>query len=286
MKTIKNVYTAPQIDMGGIQLGQPLPNHNLDQVGPFLLLHHYGPYEISPTHNPFQLAPHPHRGFEPITFLFQGQQFHRDSLGNEGTLNAGDVQWMTAGSGVIHDEAPSKAFVEKTGTLEGIQLWVNLPKKYKMVTPKYQYLKKEDMPFITEDDGKVQVQVVAGNYKGHQGIAETFTSVNAWVVEVDETGEAVLEIPENHETLMYLLDGNLKINEEKQLMKGLNQMVTFNHDETKINLRALKKSKVLVLSGEPINEKVTSWGPYVMNEQTEILEAMRDYQQGKMGFLY
>ncbi len=286
MKTIKNVYTAPQIDMGGIQLGQPLPNHNLDQVGPFLLLHHYGPYEISPTHNPFQLAPHPHRGFEPITFLFQGQQFHRDSLGNEGTLNAGDVQWMTAGSGVIHDEAPSKAFVEKTGTLEGIQLWVNLPKKYKMVTPKYQYLKKEDMPFITEDDGKVQVQVVAGNYKGHQGIAKTFTSVNAWVVEVDETGEAALEIPKNHETLMYLLDGNLKINEEKQLMKGLNQMVTFNHDGTKINLRALKKSKVLVLSGEPINEKVTSWGPYVMNEQTEILEAMRDYQQGKMGFLY
>lgn len=286
MKTIKNVYTAPQVDMGNIQLGQPLPNHNLDYVGPFLLLHHYGPYEINPAHNPFQLAPHPHRGFEPVTFLFQGQQYHRDSLGNEGILNAGDVQWMTAGSGVIHDEAPSKAFVEKTGTLEGIQLWVNLPKKYKMTTPQYQYLKKENMPLVLEDEGNVKIQVVAGNYKENKGIAKTFTPINAWIVDMNEKGGTILDIPENHEALIYLLHGSLKVNDEKQLMEGLNQMVTFNQDGTEVKIRALKNSKLLVLSGEPIHEKVTSWGPYVMNEQTEILEAMRDYQQGKMGFLY
>ncbi len=286
MKTIKNVYTAPEINMGGIQLGQPLPNHNLENVGPFLLLHHYGPYEISPENNPFQLAPHPHRGFEPVTLLFQGEQFHRDSLGNEGILKAGDVQWMTAGSGVIHDEAPSKEFVEKTGALEGIQLWINLPKKDKMVTPKYQYLKRDDIPLIFQDNDKVKVQVIAGSFIDNQGIAKTFTPINVWVMDIEDGGETTLDIPENHETLIYLLDGSLKVNEDKQLIKGLNQMVTFNHDGRSIDVRGLKKSKLLILSGEPIDEKVTSWGPYVMNEQTEILEAMRDYQQGKMGYLY
>lgn len=286
LKSIEHKVGSPLVNMGPIRLRQPIPTQGIEQVDPFLLLHHYGPYAISEFNNPFDLGPHPHRGFEPITLLFKGEQLHRDSLGNEMLVKAGDVQWTTAGRGVIHAEGPSKEFVQRGGELEGIQLWLNLPAKDKMMPAAYQHLKSEDIPVVVNEDDSVELKIVAGEQGEKEGHIRTQTSVNVFTVKAKENGEMIVNIPENHSSLMYLLDGEVLVNDEATLKKGATQMVTFNQDGDTIHFKTLKDSTLLILSGEPIEEKVTSWGPYVMNTQTEIMEALRDYQQGKMGYLY
>lgn len=286
LKTIQHTVTSPLVNMGPIRLRQPLPAKGIENVDPFLLLHHYGPYAISEFNNPFDLGPHPHRGFEPITLLFKGEQFHRDSLGNEMVVKAGGVQWTTAGRGIIHAEAPTKEFVKKGGDLEGIQLWLNLPAKYKMITPNYQHLEDEEIPKIISKDQKVQLNIIAGNQSDVYGKILTQTVVNVFTAKAKENGQIEIEIPENHQSLIYLLDGEILINDTAVLQKGAHQMVTFHQDGNTIKFKAQKESSILILSGAPIKEKITQYGPYVMNTQTEILEAMRDYQQGKMGYLY
>ena len=285
-KTIQNSVTSPLVNMGSIRLRQPIPTQGIENVDPFLLLHHYGPYAISEFNNPFDLGPHPHRGFEPITLLFKGEQLHRDSLGNEMVVKAGGVQWTTAGRGIIHAEAPTKEFVKKGGDLEGIQLWLNLPSKDKMMTPNYQNLEDEQIPKVFSEDKKVQLNVIAGQQKEVIGNISTQTPVNVFTVNAIENGSMEIEIPKNHQSLLYLLEGEVIVNSVENLKKGFHQMVTFNQDGNTIKIEAIKKSTLLILSGEPINEKITQYGPYVMNTQTEILEAMRDYQAGKMGYLY
>lgn len=286
IKTIAHKVGSPLVSMGPIRLRQPIPAEGIEMVDPFLLLHHYGPYAISAFNNPFDLGPHPHRGFEPITLLFKGEQFHRDSLGNEMLVKAGDVQWTTAGRGIIHAEGPSKEFVERGGELEGIQLWLNLPANKKMMPANYQHLKSEDIPVVINDDDTIQLKVVAGEQEGKQGLIKTQTSVNVFTVKTQEKGEINVTIPMPHNSLVYLLEGEALINNEATLKKGATQMITFHQDGDTIQIEAKKESTLLVLSGEPINEKVASWGPYVMNTQTEIMEALRDYQKGKMGYLY
>jgi len=285
-KTIEKVVTSPLVNMGPIRLRQPLPTQGLENVDPFILLHHYGPYAISEFNNPFDLGPHPHRGFEPITLLFKGEQFHRDSLGNEMTVKAGGVQWTTAGRGIIHAEAPTKEFVKRGGDLEGIQLWLNLPAKYKMMTPNYQHLEDEQIPKLFSEDKKVQLNIVAGHQKEVLGNITTQTEVNVFTAIAQEKGKIEIDIPKHHKSLIYLLEGEIVVNAKQVLKKGNHQMVTFNTDGDLIEFEATEKSTLLILSGAPINEKVTQYGPYVMNTQTEILEAMRDFQQGKMGYLY
>lgn len=285
-KTIQHSVQSPLVNMGPIRLRQPLPAQGIENVDPFLLLHHYGPYAISEFNNPFDLGPHPHRGFEPITLLFKGEQFHRDSLGNEMVVKAGGVQWTTAGRGIIHAEAPTKEFVKKGGDLEGIQLWLNLPAKDKMITPNYQHLEDEEIPKIISKDQKVQLNIIAGNQDDVFGKIKTQTAVNVFTANADEGGQIEIEISENHQSLIYLLDGEILMNDTEVLQKGAHQMATFHQDGNTIKFKAQKESSILILSGEPIKEKVTQYGPYVMNTQTEILEAMRDYQQGKMGYLY
>ena len=285
-KTIQNIVTSPLVNMGPIRLRQPLPTQGVENVDPFLLLHHYGPYAISEFNNPFDLGPHPHRGFEPITLLFKGEQLHRDSLGNEMVVKAGGVQWTTAGRGIIHAEAPTKDFVKKGGELEGIQLWLNLPAKDKMITPNYQHLEDEQIPKIHSEDKNVQLNIIAGMQGALFGLIKTQTEVNVFTVKAEKDGIMDIEIPNNHQSLLYLLEGEVIVNNSENLKKGLNQMITFNQDGNTIQFEAKEKSILLILSGEPINEKVTQYGPYVMNTQTEILEAMRDYQAGKMGYLY
>ena len=285
-KTIEKVVTSPLVNMGPIRLRQPLQTQGLENVDPFILLHHYGPYAISEFNNPFDLGPHPHRGFEPITLLFKGEQFHRDSLGNEMTVKAGGVQWTTAGRGIIHAEAPTKEFVKRGGDLEGIQLWLNLPAKYKMMTPNYQHLEDEQIPKLFSEDKKVQLNIVAGHQKEVLGNITTQTEVNVFTAIAQEKGKIEIDIPKHHKSLIYLLEGEIVVNAKQVLKKGNHQIVTFNTDGDLIEFEATEKSMLLILSGAPINEKVTQYGPYVMNTQTEILEAMRDFQQGKMGYLY
>lgn len=285
-KIIQHKVTSPLVNMGSIKLRQPLPTTGIENVDPFLLLHHYGPYVISEFNNPFDLGPHPHRGFEPITLLFKGEQLHRDSLGNEMVVKAGDVQWTTAGRGIIHSEGPTKEFVKKGGELEGIQLWLNLPAKFKMMSPSYQYLEEKQIPYLISDDKKVQLNIIAGNQNEEYGLIKTQTDVNVFTANVDEGGKMEINIPENHQSLIYLINGKVIVNKLEVLEERKSQMVTFNQEGNIIHIEAKTTSKLLILSGEPINEKIAQYGPYVMNTQTEILESMRDYEQGKMGYLY
>ena len=286
LKSIQHNIASPFVNMGPIRLRQPLPSEGVENVDPFILLHHYGPYAISEFNNPFDLGPHPHRGFEPITLLFKGEQFHRDSLGNEMVVKAGDVQWTTAGHGIVHAEAPTKEFVKKGGTLEGIQLWLNLPAKDKLMPPNYQHLEATQIPKIFSENQKVQLNIIAGSQKEQIGLIKTQTAVNVFTVLAKENGMLEVDIPQNHQSLIYVLEGSLLVNDTAVLQKGENQMIVFNQDGNSIKFEVKTTSTILILSGEPIQEKVTQYGPYVMNTQTEILEAMRDYQQGKMGYLY
>jgi len=271
--------------MGPIQLRQPIPTQHIDIIDPFILLHHYGPYEISERNNPFDLGPHPHRGFEPITFLVEGEQLHRDSLGNESVVKAGDVQWTTAGRGIIHAEAPTKEFVQKGGTLEGIQLWLNLPAEKKMMAANYQHIKNEDFRVVSSKDNKVNIQIIAGELEGVYGRIKTQTPVNAFMITVEAGGSYTIKVPNSHQSTVYLLKGDVLINDSETLKLNENQLIQFNQDGEGFSIKGKGRSKLLFISGEPLYEKVTTYGPYVMNTQTEIMEAMRDYQMGKMGFL-
>lgn len=285
LNSIKNVGRSDFINMGPIELRQPIPTKQIENIDPFILLHHYGPYSISEQNNPFDLGPHPHRGFEPITFLIQGEQLHRDSLGHESVVKAGDVQWTTAGRGIIHSEGPTKEFVSKGGHLEGIQLWLNLPSEKKMIPADYQHVKNEDFNVVISNDRLVTIQIVAGELDGVFGKIKTQTPVNAFMINVESDGYYELEIPNSHSSLLYLLSGDVLINNNVELIQEQNQLIEMNQDGEGIRIKGNAKSKLLFLSGEPFNEKIASWGPYVMNTQTEIMEALRDYQQGKMGFL-
>lgn len=282
---IKKIGKSDFVNMGPIKLRQPIPTEEIDLIDPFVLLHHYGPYPINELNNPFDLGPHPHRGFEPITFLIQGEQLHRDSLGNESVVKAGDVQWTTAGRGIIHAEGPTKEFVKRGGTLEGIQLWLNLPSEKKMIPADYQHVKNEDFLVVSSEDTKVNIQIIAGELEGTNGRIGTQTAVNAYMIDAQEDGSFNLKVPKSHQSLVYLLNGKVTINDSVDLEVNQNQIVWFEQDGDGFSIKGNVDSKLLFLSGEPINEKITSWGPYVMNSQTEIMEALRDYQNGKMGFL-
>lgn len=285
MNTIHKVGRSDHVMMGPIRLRQPLPTNDIQELDPFILLHHYGPYEISPDKNPMDLGPHPHRGFEPVTFLIQGEQLHRDSLGNESVVKAGDVQWTTAGRGIIHAEGPHKEFVERGGTLEGIQLWINLPAKLKMMQPNYQHAKSEDFLDVISEDEKITAKVIAGSIDKVGGKIQTQIPLNVLMIEANKNGETFIPIQKGQQATIYLINGEVIVNNTVELKLNQDQLITFRQDGSGFSIKAKEDSKLLFLSGEPIKEKVMSYGPYVMNTQTEILEAMRDYQMGKMGFL-
>ena len=285
LNTIKHIGRSDFVNMGQIRLRQPLPTKAIEMVDPFILLHHYGPYEISKKNNPFDLGPHPHRGFEPVTFLFQGEQLHRDSLGNESVVKAGDVQWTTAGRGIVHSEGPTKNFVKKGGYIEGIQLWLNLPADKKMIQASYQHVKHDEFNVVISEDNKVETKIIAGELQNMYGKIATQTPVNAFTIEAKAEGVESLKFDSTHSGMLYLLKGKVSINDSDILELNQNQLIQFDQDGEGFNIEALEDSLLLFLSGEPINEAVATYGPYVMNTQTELLEAMRDYQMGKMGFL-
>ncbi len=285
LNTIKRVGRSHMVDMGPIRLRQPFPTQHIEMIDPFILLHHYGPYEISETNNPFDLGPHPHRGFEPVTFLVQGEQLHRDSLGNESIVKAGDVQWTTAGRGIVHAEKPTPEFVKQGGVIEGIQLWLNLPAEKKMMSSAYQHVRRDEFRTITSDDGRVQTQIIAGELEGQFGRILTQTPVNAFMINAKAGGEQTITYGNTHQSMLYLLKGKVTVNGVEVIEFDKNQLMEFHQDGEGISIKAEDDSLLLFLSGEPLNEQVATYGPYIMNSQTELLEAMRDYQMGKMGFL-
>ena len=279
-RSVSHILESSIIDMGSFQVKQPLPTQKVPQISPFLLLHHFGPIKVEPGFDPIDLGPHPHRGFEPVTFLYQGGIRHKDSLGNEGILEAGDIQWMTSGRGIIHSERASDFFMENGGTIEGIQLWVNLPAQDKMTQPKYQEIRKNDLPIITEN--KVTHRLVSGNWNGQKGIVDTFSPMIIIQTSILFGGKTYIPLPENFNACIYILSGKIILNDNFDYPAG--KMIYFTNQGEGIGIEGLEDTEILVLCGEPIEEPLAQYGPFVMNSQTEIMEAMRDYQMGKMGF--
>jgi len=283
MKTIKKIIPSQKVDMGGIILDQPLPNQFIDQLDPFLLIHHWDDVlKGNQKQNDAGVGPHPHRGFSPVSLIFKGGVHHRDSRGNNSIVMAGGTQWMFAGMGISHSERPYKELAEQGGEFELIQFWLNVPAKNKMEQPVYTAITKEDTPVFTSDDGKVKVGIVSGDFKHLNGAIDHFIPVTVLRFEFENDGEIEFEIPASQNTLMYLLNGHLKINNEDAVSKDL---IWFNNDGNKIKIRANQSTRAILLAGEPINEEVVSYGPFVMNNQTQIMQAIRDAQMGKMGVL-
>lgn len=282
MRSVKNVLPSVNVQMGSHTIGQPLPTNTIHQFDPFLLLHHFGPYKLGPDKAPFHVGAHPHRGFEPVTFVYKGEVEHKDSLGNHETVEAGGVQWLTAARGIVHSEGATEQSIINEEEVEIIQLWINLPANKKMSNPNYQPFKKEDIPVYTVEDNLGEVQIISGEFQGYKGPVNSLTGITALNVQLNTGGKLVLEMPSEEQLLIYQLSGKTSMNGIEVLAK---ELVAFKMDGTKVQLEADEDSRYLVLSGLPIEEEVVSWGPYVMNSQTEVLEALRDFQMGKMGML-
>jgi hypothetical protein len=252
----------------------PRPN-----LSPFLLLDYAGPLDFRPATRPRGVEFHPHRGFETVTVVYQGEVEHRDSAGNSGRIGPGDVQWMTAASGVLHEEKHSLEFTRRGGTLEMIQLWVNLPARFKMTPPRYQTLLDAQIPTLALPDGGGSVRVIAGDFAGARGPAQTFTPIDLWDVRV-RAGETVeLPVRDGHRTALLALKGVAVLEGSARAKHA--EIAIFDPSGEGIAVRAEEDLTALVLSGEPIHEPVAGYGPFVMNTDEEIEQAIRDYQAGR-----
>jgi quercetin 2,3-dioxygenase len=282
MRVIKRISSSDRQQVGEHQMYQPLPNHDIKSIDPFLLLHHHGPHEFGPYNQGLPFGPHPHRGFETLTFIYEGAVEHDDSQGFKSTINPGGVQWMTAGRGIIHSENIPENMREDGGDLEIIQLWMNLPSKLKMTAPTYQGFQKEALPVVISEDGKVSSQLISGEFKKTKGPAKSMTELSIFNVKATKSGEEVYSFPEDENVLFYVLNGELIVNGKLAID---HQLISFENKGTEIKIEAQTNTRFIITSGKPLNEPVVSQGPFVMNTTTEIMQAMRDYQMGKMGVM-
>lgn len=258
------------------------PSEDAAALSPFLLLDYAEPAEFAPSEESRGVGEHPHRGFETVTIVYQGELEHRDSAGNGGSIGPGDVQWMTAASGILHEEFHSEAFTRNGGTLEMVQLWVNLPAKHKTAPPRYQTLLKADIPTVDLADAAGTMRVIAGSYAGATGPAKTFTPVTIADVHLSGGARAVLDVPEGWTALLVVLHGRLDVGGDR--LAGPSQLVRYERTGGAIEVEASDQgADVLLLAGEPINEPVVAQGPFVMNSIGEIKRAMLDYRSGKFG---
>ena len=277
---------APHMVGDGFRVHNFFPSYSkigTQGMSPFFLMDYNSTVIIPPSDIPKGVGVHPHRGFETVTIAYQGKVAHHDSAGNSGVIGEGDVQWMTAGSGILHKEYHEKEFSKKGGPFQMVQLWVNLPSKYKMTSPKYQGIENKTMSKYQIDNGKGVVEIIAGNYKGVNGSATTFSPVNLFNVKLTAGTSADFNFRENFNTGLLIIGGEIKINDSKTVSED--SFVLFKHDGETFKIEALKDSIVLILSGDPINEPVASYGPFLMNTEAEIQEAYDDYYSGKFGYL-
>jgi len=252
------------------------------RISPFLMLDFAAEHNFSPSEKERGVDVHPHKGFETVTIAYKGSVEHHDSAGNSGVINPGDVQWMTAGAGILHKEFHEKEYSKRGGPFEMVQLWVNLPQKYKSETPHYQALSAEGMGKVELPDNAGLVNVIAGNFREIKGPAQTYSPVNLFDIKLNRDGEVSFPVPEDHNTALLVIEGSIMVNEQTA---PRHSFVLFKTNGEDISIRALENSVVLLLSGTPINEPIASYGPFVMNTQEEIYEAIRDFQQGKFGTL-
>lgn len=257
-----------------------MPTREVEYIDPFLFLNHHGPQVYKPGNRGLPFGPHPHRGFETLTFILDGDIMHQDTGGGKDVIEAGGVQWMTAGSGLIHAEVSSEKFKKEGGPLEILQLWFNLPAKYKMTAPKYVGLQKDQIPTAKEDDGKVKVNVISGNWGDIKGPIPSLSDIHMTSIELQGGGRLTASIAAERNIFFYVVRGTVKVNGETAEKLTL---VEFANEGEKIEVEAQENSYILFGHAQPFNEPVVSHGPFVMNTEQEIQEAFRDYQLGKMG---
>ncbi len=248
-----------------------------EAISPFLLLDFAGPYVFEPnTGQPRGVGQHPHRGFETVTIVYEGEVSHRDSSGGGGTIRAGDVQWMTAAGGIIHEEFHSPGFSKTGGPFRMVQLWVNLPARDKGVTAKYQAISSVDIPAVPFESG--MARVIAGAFNGVKGPASTFTPINLWDLRLDAGAEIELDLPAGHTTMLLVLSGHITVADQSA---GAAEIIRLSREGEGASLRADGESTVLVMTGEPIDEPVVGYGPFVMNSEAEIRQAVDDFNNGR-----
>jgi len=287
MKKILGLHAAPRPHWVGD--GFPVRsmfsyNDKGKNVSPFLLLDYAGPAKFEPADQPRGVGQHPHRGFETVTIVYSGEVEHRDSTGNGGVIGPGDVQWMTAASGILHEEFHSHAFTRTGGELEMVQLWVNLPAKDKAAAAGYQGILNADIPVAQLPDGAGSVRVIAGNFAGHAGPAHTFTPIDVWDVRLNAGKSAAFPIPAGRNSMLVMLRGTVLVNGETVAREA--QLALFSQDGESITVEANNDAVFLILSGEPIDEPVVGYGPFVMNTQAEIVEAIQDFNAGRYGQMH
>ena len=283
VRPVVEVVTSERtLEGGGFPVRRPFPTARLLQVDPFLLLDHLGPVQWGPGQG-IGAPDHPHRGFETVTYLLSGEMQHRDSAGHSGRLGPGDVQWMTAGAGVVHSELPSDAFMQNGGTMHGFQIWVNLPARDKMVRPRYQDIPAARIPEAVSADGKVKVRVIAGEALGQSAVIETHTPIIYLHFTLQPGGEVVQPVPDSHNALVYVIRGELRAGDEgRRVREG--QMARFGGgDAVRLAVEASEPVDLLLLAGVPLNEPVERYGPFVMNTREQIIQAIADYREGRMG---
>ena len=285
MKKILEIGTAP----GRHWVGDGFPVHGMFgysgagvmRRSPFLLLDYAAPYTFDPTTQRRGVGQHPHRGFETVTIVYEGEVEHRDSTGQGGVIGRGDVQWMTAGGGILHEEFHSSGFAARGGTFEVAQLWVNLPRQHKMAAPGYQGIRDADIPAIALPDDAGTLRLIAGEYAGRRGPARTFSPMNVWDLRLAAGKSAALPQPEGWSTLLVALSGTVMVNGESVLREK--QLATLSNEGSGVHIEANGDAKLLLLSGEPIDEPVVGYGPFVMNSPQEISQAIVDFNSGKFG---
>ncbi|MCB0790215.1 MAG: pirin family protein [Flavobacteriales bacterium] len=287
-RSVEAVLAPPRTHMVGdgfkvsnfFPMGYNIPQ---DRLSPFFLLDYNAPVEFSPTDKPRGVGVHPHRGFETVTFAFQGKVAHHDSTGNSGIIGEGDVQWMTAASGVLHKEYHEAEFARKGGTFHMAQLWVNLPAKHKMETPRYQAIKSADMPEVQLPDGRSRARILAGELFGAKGPAKTWSPIIAATIELGADGKAGFELPAGFNSTILVVDGDAAVINGSEA--PVHHLVILANDGTAVEVTSANGATLLVLSGEPLNEPIAAYGPFVMNTMEEIHQAMADVQAGKFGVL-
>lgn len=268
----------------GFHVRNLFPSNSLDrEVSPFLMLDYAGPTFYPATDQPRGVGEHPHRGFETVTIVYQGRVAHRDSAGHSGVIGPGDVQWMTAASGVVHEERHEQAWAKQGGTLQAIQLWVNLPAADKMTGPRYQTLVREAIPVVPLQGGAGSVRVIAGEFGGATGPATTVTPMQLLDLRLPGQESTTVEFPAGWNRALFVLSGQVTVNGSEPVTEA--QLAIVSRSGAPILIEAQADSMLLVMAGEPINEPIARYGPFVMNSQQELVQAMNDYRAGRMGHL-
>jgi len=279
-KAIKNIHQALYAPIDDLITYRAIPTQSIDYLDPFLFLNHHGPQVYGPNNDGLPFGPHPHRGFETLTFVLKGDIAHLDSGGGESVITEGGVQWMTAGSGLVHSEISSDEFKKHGGEIEVLQLWMNLSIKYKMVKPSYIGLSQDEITHFDADHGKVKIDLISGEWDGNKGPIDSLTELTMCSIRMEKGSNLSIPVPAGHEVLFYVVKGNLIVN-EKEVEKL--QMVQFELQTGEILVEATTDAYIIFGHGKPFNEPMVSQGPFVMNTEDEILQAYQDYRSGKMG---